>query len=240
MRVGLYARVSKERCKSKGCGHLYEEHRRSGRCTHRGCKCRKFDGQNPENQLLELRRYATAQGWEIIEYVDRATGKDANRDALKEAFQDASRRKFDVLLVWALDRLSREGISKTFQHLQRLRDYGVQFESFSEPQFRTTGPFGEVFAELMIAFAAWAAKTERQRNSDRTKAGLARARSEGRIGGRPARIFNRETVARMRAENPPVSWRRISLALGIPPPTLRKAMKQRASQVGTKRLPKKR
>ena len=65
----------------------------------------------------------------------------------------ASRREFDCLVTWALDRLSREGVAQTFDHIKTLRGYGVEYVSFSEPHFRTTGPAGE----LMIAVAAWIA-----------------------------------------------------------------------------------
>src|ERR1039458_4694286 len=164
MTAAIYARVSKERCPRDGCGHLYSEHPESGSCTHTNCKCLAYEGQDPENQLIELRRYALSQKWEIVEYVDRATGKNSDREALQEIFKDASQRKFDVLLVWALDRLSREGVWETFEHIRRLRQHGVEFESFTEAHFRTTGPAGE----LMIAIAAWIAKQERIRISDRT------------------------------------------------------------------------
>lgn len=210
MRYAIYARVSKERCPREGCGHLYSEHPVSEACTHARCTCLEYEGQDPENQLIELRRYALAQkAEEVLEYVDRATGKHADRDALQDIFRDASRRKFDVLLVWALDRLSREGVWETFEHIRRLRSYGVEFESFTEAHFRTTGMAGE----LMIAIAAWIAKQERLRISDRTKAGLARARAKGRVGGRPAKVFNRDIAREMRAQNPPASWRAISAYL---------------------------
>lgn len=212
MRVAIYARVSKERCPRDGCGHLYTEHPRNGRCTHADCKCQRYEGQDPENQLLDLRRYTKGLKAEsVVEYIDRETGKNSDRDALQDVFQDASRRKFDLLLVWALDRLSREGILETLLHLRRLKDYGVQFESYSEPQFRTTGPGGAVFVELMVAFAAWMAKQEHQRISERTKAGLARARAKGRIGGRPAKIFDRVVAREWR--NQGMSWRVIAQKL---------------------------
>jgi DNA invertase Pin-like site-specific DNA recombinase len=179
-------------------------------------------GQDTENQLIELRRYANAQSWEIVEYTDHATGKHADRDAFKALFEDASRRKFNVVLVWALDRLSREGILETLQHLKRLKGYGVSFESFSEPQFRTTGPFGEMFAELMVALAAWMAKQERIRISERTKAGLARAAAQGRHGGRPVRVFHHEQARKLRAQG--LSWREVGKRIGVPFATVRSAL----------------
>lgn len=183
----------------------------------------KQEGQDTENQLVELRRYAAAQGWEIVEYIDHATGKHSDREQFQRLFVDASQRKFTVVLVWALDRLSREGILATLQHLKRLKDYGVQFESFSEPQFRTTGPFGEIFGELMVALHAWMAKQERVRISERTKAGLAIARAKGKVGGRPAKVFDRRRAADLRKKGK--SWRAIGRELGVPQSTLRLGLK---------------
>ena len=99
-------------------------------------------GQDVENQLAQLRRYARAQRWQIREFIDHASGKHSDRAQFKAMFEAASRREFTVVIVWALDRLTREGIGETFAHLKRLHGYGVQFESYSEPQFRTTGPLG--------------------------------------------------------------------------------------------------
>src|SRR5205807_843642 len=112
--------------------------------------------------------YCTKQGWAYVEYVDQASGKSGDRDSFRRLFADASRRQFDVVLVWALDRFTREGVLETFEYIRDLTKYGVEFESYSEAHFRTTGPAGE----LMLAVAAWIAKQERIRISERTKAGL--------------------------------------------------------------------
>jgi DNA invertase Pin-like site-specific DNA recombinase len=110
-------------------------------------------------------------------------------------FTAASRREFDCLVTWALDRLSREGVAKTFEHIKVLRSYGVQYVSFTEAHFRTTGPAGE----LMIAVAAWIAEQEHRRISERTKAGLAKARRAGRIGGRRALVVDRGRIGELDA-----------------------------------------
>jgi|GEM_PF-2015409 len=79
----------------------------------------KDKGQDTENQLAQLREFATKQGWTIYrEYVDHESGAKTDRPEFRQMFEDASRRKFDLLLFWALDRLSREGALKTVQHLQ--------------------------------------------------------------------------------------------------------------------------
>jgi DNA invertase Pin-like site-specific DNA recombinase len=98
-----------------------------------------------------------------------------------------------VIVAWSLDRLSREGVAQTFEHIKTLLGYGVQFISYTEAHFRTTGPAGE----LMIAIAAWIAQQERVRLSERTLAGLQRARKAGRIGGRPKVVCDRGKVERL-------------------------------------------
>src|SRR5438045_8781175 len=95
----------------------------------------------------------------------------------------ASRREFDVVLFWALDRFSREGVYVTLQHLQSLTSYGVGYRSFTEQYLDSCG----LFKDAVISILATIAKQERIRISERTIAGLQRARLQGRIGGRPDR-----------------------------------------------------
>lgn len=179
----------------------------------------KDKGQDTENQLLQLREYCRRQDWTVVEeYVDHVSGKTGERDSFKRLFGDASRRQFDVVLVWALDRFTREGVLETFEYIRNLTRHGVQFESYSEAHFRTTGPAGE----LMLAIAAWIAKQERIRISDRTKAGLARAKKAGRCGGRPAKVFRRDRAQKLRDEG--MSWRAIGREMNVPQSTIRKAL----------------
>lgn len=152
-------------------------------------------GQDTENQLFQLREYCKRSGWRVSkEYVDHVSGKTGERDAFKQLFEDASRKLFDVVLVWALDRFTREGVFETFDYVRKLTGHGVQFESYSEAHFRTTGPAGE----LMLAIAAWIAKQERLRISERTKAGMARAKRAGKTCGRPTRVFRRDLAVELR------------------------------------------
>jgi DNA invertase Pin-like site-specific DNA recombinase len=125
--------------------------------------------------------------------VDRATGKNAARERFQAMFTAASRREFDLVVTWALDRLSREGVAKTFDHIKVLRGYGIEYISYTEPHFRTTGPAGE----LMIAVAAWIAEQEHQRIRERVVAGLEKARRAGRVGGRPRLVLDRDHVFRL-------------------------------------------
>ena len=68
-------------------------------------------GQDTENQLAQLRQYAASMGWQTVaEFVDHESGGKSDREQFQFMFQAASQRKFDVLLFWSLDRLSREGV----------------------------------------------------------------------------------------------------------------------------------
>jgi DNA invertase Pin-like site-specific DNA recombinase len=138
--------------------------------------------QDAENQLKQLRTFAATQGWEIVhEYVDKASGKRGDRDQFQKMFTAASKREFDLVLFWSLDRLSREGTVETLNHLQRLTGYGVCYRSFTEQYLDSTG----IFKEAVIGILAAVAKQERVRLSERTIAGLQRAKAQGRVGGRP-------------------------------------------------------
>ena len=88
----------------------------------------KDKGQDHENQLRELRAFVTRRAsdkWELAaEFVDKVSGKTAERPAFRRMFEAASRKEFDLVLFWSLDRFSREGVLETLQHLQRLGSYG--------------------------------------------------------------------------------------------------------------------
>ena len=84
--------------------------------------------QDTENQLIALREYCSKQGWKIADqYVDHESGGHSRRPHFQRMFTDARARKFDLLLFWSLDRLSREGVSATLNHLERLTAAGVNW-----------------------------------------------------------------------------------------------------------------
>lgn len=151
--------------------------------------------QDTENQLAQLRAFCDTQGWTVEhEYVDRATGKHSDREQFQRLFQDASQRKFDVVLFWSLDRFSREGVRETLNHLERLTSYGINWRSFTEQYLDSCG----TFKDAVLAILAVIAKQERVRLSERTKAGLEKARKQGRVGGRPRVVCDRGKIERLR------------------------------------------
>lgn len=140
--------------------------------------------QHPENQLAQLRAYADKQGWSVVDVVtDTVSGTKGREErlGLDKVFRLAHRREFDVLLFWSLDRLSREGTRQTLEYLTTLERYGVEYHSFTEEYLTSLGPFGDVVVSLLATLA----KQERIRISERTKAGLERARAAGKHLGRP-------------------------------------------------------
>ncbi|MGB0105953.1 MAG: recombinase family protein [Candidatus Sulfotelmatobacter sp.] len=134
-------------------------------------------GQDPLNQLHQLREFALRQGWVIVhEYVDEASAKNGDRKGFKAMFADAAKHRFDVLLFWSLDRLTREGVYKTHTYLRQLSDAGVKFKSFTEQYIDSLGVFGEAVVGILAAMA----QQERIRISDRTKAAIERKKAEGK------------------------------------------------------------
>jgi DNA invertase Pin-like site-specific DNA recombinase len=179
-----------------------------------------IDKQETENQAIVLREFAAKQGWEIVhEYCDYESGAKAGRVAFKQMFADAAQHKFDLVMFWALDRLSREGVLETLQYLRRLESYGVGYKSFTEQFFDSCG----VFKDAILAIMATLAKQERVKRSERTKAGLARVRASGKRLGRRAVAVEPARVHELRAAGK--SFRDVAATLGISAGTAHKLAK---------------
>lgn len=178
--------------------------------------------QDVENQRRQLRQFCETQGWEIVaEYIDEESGVKSDRAGFQRMWRDAAQRRFDVLLFWALDRFSREGVLETLNYLQRLNSFGINWRSHTEQYLDSCG----VFREAVLAILAAIAKQERIRISERTRAGLDRAREKGtrsgRAIGRPRLVFRRDQVGKLRKEG--LSWRQIALRLDASPTAIRRA-----------------
>ena len=166
-----------------------------------GIYCRvstRDKGQETANQRLQLEQFARKQGWKVVKvYEDRASGKrgESGREAFKAMFAAAARREWNCLLFWSLDRFSREGAFPTLRYLTRLSELGVSYRSFTEEYINSTGIFGDVIVSLLATLA----KQETIRLSERTIAGLERARALGRVGGRPHVTCDRDKLLKLRA-----------------------------------------
>jgi len=163
MKVALYARVSLEEGNKEDI--------------------RRY--QEPENQLVPLREYAARNGWEVYkEYIDRGSGADPNRVQFRQMLQDGMMLRFHNILVWKMDRFSREPLFTVVGRIQKLKQRGIGIRSLTEEWLNTSveNPMGD----LILAIMAWAAAEERRKISERTKAGIQRRRNIGQWkGGRP-------------------------------------------------------
>ena len=140
------------------------------------------DKQEADNQRMQLQQLCGAQGWQIErEYQDNDSGSRADRIEFRQMLNDASRRKWDLLVFWALDRFTREGIRATMKYLEHLENYGIRWRSFTERWIDSAGPFRDVVISLLASLA----KQERIRLKERVKAGLDRYRNDygaGKVG----------------------------------------------------------
>lgn len=186
-------------------------------------------GQDPETQMRQLRKYCKDKGWVVFgEYVDFESGCNSNRTNFTKLKTDALHRKFDVILVWKMDRFSRRGIKDVFTTLDYFTHCNISVVSFTEPYLSTDSPM----RELLLAVLAWAARMESENISTRVKAGMERARAEGKHLGRPT----------LDIEDLPAQVKRLHEVDGLSFPVIAKQLgigvgsAFRAFQKGTKNL----
>lgn len=170
--------------------------------------------QNADNQLLDLRKYCLARGWDIVgEFVDVGiSGTKETRPKLQEALMLAKRRQIDVLLVWRFDRFARS-LPHLINTLEELQSRGVEFVSYQEA-IDTSTPQGRMFFGIVASIAEF----ERSLIVERIHAGLRRARENGKLIGRPATSINLAEALRLRNEG--LSVRKAASRMGIPKTTL--------------------
>ena len=184
-------------------------------------------GQDPENQLREFRQWCQHAGHPIVrEYVEHESGRNgtASRKQLAALMDDASRRQFDLLLFWSIDRFSREGMVPTVMHLQRLHSYGVRFHSYTEPYLATDN---ELARDILLSTLASLAKLEAKKISERTKAGMARVKEAGKHVGRPPLDPElQRRIAKLWKRQPRPTVYRIAQDLGISFKTVSKYVRE--------------
>jgi len=174
------------------------------------------------NQLDQLRQFIAAQdGWTLeIEFIDKVSGSGKKERKQFDAMMlAASQKKFDLLLFWSLDRLSREGIVKTIGYLETLKGWNVGYRSYSQP-FLDSG--NAMVNGIVLSVLAAVAQQERITISERTLAGLQRARKEGRILGRRPVIVDVARARQMQKQG--LGLRPIAAKLGCSVNTLRAAL----------------
>src|SRR5438477_8897978 len=156
------------------------------------------DKQDNENQLDQLREFASRQSWEIVtEYKDTVSGSGRRtRPQFDAVMLAASQRRFDLLLFWALDRLSREGIVKTLGYLEQLGTWGCGWRSYTQPLLDTGN---EMTNGIVLSVLAAVAKQERITCLSARRQGLQRARRAGKRLGRRAVQVDVRAVHKLRA-----------------------------------------
>jgi DNA invertase Pin-like site-specific DNA recombinase len=157
------------------------------------CRVSTVD-QHPETQLLDLRQFAVQRGFQIVEtYTDHGvSGTKARRPALDKMMEDARRHRFDVLIVWSCDRLARS-TKHLLQLLDEMNGFGIQFLSQREA-IDTDGALGRAIIVIVSAIA----ELERSLIVERVRAGMRRAKLEGRRIGRAPLQVNRALLLRDR------------------------------------------
>ena len=145
--------------------------------------------QHPQNQVHDLEQLAQQRGLEIIRvYQDQVSGTRTRRPGLDQLMTDARKGRFEVVLVWACDRLARS-TTHFLQVLDELGHLNIEFISFRE-QIDTGGPLGRAIVVIISAIA----ELERNLIVERVKSGMRRAKLEGRRIGRPAVSIDREAL----------------------------------------------
>ena len=178
--------------------------------------------QHPETQLYDLRQMAQQRGYQIVEeYTDRISGAKAKRPGLDSMMGDARRGRFDVVLVWASDRIARS-VKHFLDVLDELSRLNIEFISFRE-QIDTGGPLGRAVVVIIGAIA----ELERNLIIERVRAGMRRAKLEGRHIGRKPLVLDRNAILRDRQRGHSLS----QLAKGhlVSRATIHRVLKQHAS-----------
>lgn len=166
-------------------------------------------GQDPETQLLQLREFAERRGFVVQgEYVDYASGKTEQREQYKIMLNLVRKRKIEVVLVWRYDRFARS-TQALVNALNEFRSLGVDFISYQE-NIDTTTPQGELIFSIMASLAQF----ESALISERVKAGMARAKAQGKQISRPTLSqFVQTQIEKLYQDK--VSIKQISKQLGI-------------------------
>jgi DNA invertase Pin-like site-specific DNA recombinase len=182
--------------------------------------------QSCDLQVRDLRTYCAARKFTIFrEYIDHGeSGAKNSRPELNNLMADASKRKFDLVVVWRFDRFARS-TKHLLLALEEFRSLGVQFVSFQE-NIDTSSPLGQALFTIVSAVA----QLERDLIRERVNAGIRHARACGKQLGRPRRIVDREELVRLQAEG--ASLRQIAKKLQLGYGTVRLRLRSAESSNG--------
>jgi len=177
--------------------------------------------QHPETQLHDLRQMASQRGYEIVEeYTDRISGTKAKRPGLDAMMADARRGRFDVVLVWASDRIARS-VKHFLDVLDELSRLNIEYISFRE-NIDTGGPLGRAIVVIIGAIA----ELERNLIIERVRAGMRRARLEGQHIGRNPLVLDHAAIVRDRQHGQ--SLRQVAKGHRISTATVQRVLREHA------------
>jgi len=176
--------------------------------------------QSTDSQLLDLRRYVSERSWDIFnEFVDEGiSGTKDSRPALNELMNDAKKRRFDVVLVWRFDRFARS-TKHLILALEEFKNLGIDFVSYQE-NIDTSSPLGSAIFTIISAVA----QLERDIIAERVKAGLRRAKENGKRLGRPRVGVDPKRISTLRSRG--LSLRSIAQKTGISRTTVSEILRQ--------------
>jgi DNA invertase Pin-like site-specific DNA recombinase len=178
----------------------------------------KSDGsQSTDNQRPEVEQVVAARRYTLVRAYEEQASAAKHRPVYETMLKDARRGKFDVLVIWAVDRLGRSLVGN-LQDVLELDRIGVKVVSVRESWLDTGGPV----RSLLLAIFSWCGEQERARLIERTKAGLERARRKGSKIGRPRAKFDLERARELRAGGK--TLRQVAAEMGVGPATLHRAL----------------
>ncbi|EHQ36431.1 recombinase family protein [Methanoplanus limicola] len=160
------------------------------------------DDQNLDNQIIKLKEYAQVKDFDIVQvYTDKASGKNTNRTGFQQMLKDLEKNPLEIraVMIYKLDRIGRS-LSDLIKIAQWLADHNIGLVSVTD-NIDTTTPSGRLFYHIIGSIAEY----EREIIIERTKAGLDRARAEGKRVGRPEADISTADIKRLQAEGVPIS-----------------------------------
>jgi len=173
--------------------------------------------QNTDRQLTDLREYAGRMGWTAVEYIEKESSVK-RRPVFERMMAEARMRKFDVIIVWAIDRFARS-MKQFIDCVLELDRAGVGVRSITQ---NICSDQKDPMGQFVLGLFGLLAQLERAMIVERVRSGVAEAKRQGKHCGRPPKVFRRDRAAALRKEG--VSWRKIASQLGVPQSTIRAAL----------------
>lgn len=178
-----------------------------------------------DKQLHELAEYCKSRNFEIFQYYkEMGEGDGRQRPVFTQLMKDANRKKFDIVLVWSFRNFRRFSGVKDIKYILHLKELGIRFISYQETFFDTSSNYSEVLSPIL----EWLSNEETKTISERTKAGIEKAKKQGITIGRPKTQVDMQKMLEMKKQGK--SLREISGAVGVSKETARRILNNNADQ----------